>query len=89
MNARQLATAVRVSEATVSRLLSGQRGPSIRLIPRIRDALGWRVDEQVQAIERGTYGQALRFRMERTLVKEPAHPVNHRATIAAGPGRRS
>lgn len=70
MNARELAAEVRVSEATVSRLLSGQRGPGIRLIARIRDALQWPAEEQVRAIERDRYDVELKRRLDNTQLKK-------------------
>jgi transcriptional regulator with XRE-family HTH domain len=63
VNQQQLADRLGVSQAMVSRLLSGDRRPSIALMNRIKDVLGWSLDAQAETMERGEYGQTLRYVM--------------------------
>lgn len=66
MNQAELAEKIDASESTVSRLLSGERRPSLDLIFRIRDVLGWSADDQVlclEAYEGNTYGAKLQLHM--------------------------
>lgn len=74
MIASELATAARISQATVSRLLSGDRGPSIRMMGRIRDVLSWPAEEQVRAIEKGQYAEQLNERLRMTQLQEAGQP---------------
>ena len=53
MNGRELARVLKVSEATVSRLASGHREPSVALMLEIREALGWKIDAQADALRAG------------------------------------
>jgi transcriptional regulator with XRE-family HTH domain len=59
MNGKQLAALLFCSPATVSRLLSSDREPSVALMLRIRELTGWTLDEQVNAASRGEYGTLL------------------------------
>lgn len=70
MNQRELAGITQVSEATISRLISGQRRPGLLLMSKIKQALGWSSDAQLQALEAGTYGVELDARLETTLLKK-------------------
>ncbi len=53
-----VAARIGTGETQVSRLRAGHRGfgPSPALMIRIRDAYGWSVDAQVDAMANGTYG---------------------------------
>lgn len=66
MNARELAATLGVSETTVSRLLSGERHPSLTLMTKIRDLFGgaWSIDEQARELQLGRYGESLRAWMK-------------------------
>lgn len=70
MYARELAYYLGVSESTVSRLLSGDRKPSLDMIINIRRVLEWSVEDQAWTIERhpDSYGDRLRIKMEDTRV---------------------
>lgn len=59
MNGRELSDKLEISEATVSRLLSGNRNPSFRLMLKIEDQLNWGIAEQSAAIRACNYGDAL------------------------------
>lgn len=65
MNGKQLAVRLGVAESTVSRLLSGDRRPSVDLMSKIRDVLAFSLDEQGLALDLDCYGQTLRDRMVR------------------------
>jgi transcriptional regulator with XRE-family HTH domain len=67
MNATELAQVLDVSLATVSRISSGDRRPSIDLIMKIRNVLGWSLESQAHALAESTdaYGNEFRIRMER------------------------
>lgn len=61
MNARELAIQLEVSEATISRLLSGERRPSVDVMVAIRDRFPqWGLDSQAEALKMGMYGPILR-----------------------------
>lgn len=64
MNARELAILIRRSESTTSRLISGERRPSVSTMIRMRDALGWSIDEQAKSLDEGRYSSELKTRME-------------------------
>lgn len=67
MYARELAYYLGISESMVSRLLSGARKPSLELIIKVRQVLGWSVEDQAWMIERHgieAYGIRLRVKME-------------------------
>ena len=66
MNRVELAQALECSEATVSRICSGERRPSVDLMTRIRRVLRWTVESQVDEIRCGTYAQTFVQKMERT-----------------------
>ncbi len=65
MNRAELASATGLSEAMVSRLVSGQRMPSMDSMIRLRLALSWSVERQLDARFDGTYAEQLKERMER------------------------
>lgn len=64
MIAADFARLVEKSDATVSRLLAGERRPSIELVVVIANKIGWPVEEQVRSIYNGTYGWDLETKME-------------------------
>ena len=64
MLARDLATSTDVSEATISRLLSGDRKPSLDLMLRIRDVTGWQLEDQADCLQIGLYPSRLKEKME-------------------------
>lgn len=53
-----------VSHATVSRWRSGDRLPEISNMEKIKDALGWSVDDQVKARSAGKYADEFSRRVE-------------------------
>lgn len=65
MKASEAADLLGVSEATVSRICSGERRPSIDLMFKIRAVLVWSVEAQVDSVRVGTYAQEFRQKMER------------------------
>lgn len=66
MNGRQIADALGVSEATISRLKDGERRPSLALMNRIKERAQWPLEDQVIALERGEFGRQLTERMTAT-----------------------
>ncbi len=64
VKASELASALDRSEATVSRLLSGERKPSLETMRDIKLVLGWPIDQQAEALEADTYPIELKKRME-------------------------
>lgn len=65
MKGAELAEVLGISEATVSRLLSGDRRPSVDLMVKIKDVFpGWSLDDQAIALETGEYGAVLRNAMD-------------------------
>lgn len=67
MKITEMAQALEVSVATVSRISSGERRPSIDLIMKIRNTLGWSLDSQAHALAESTdaYSNEFRLRMDR------------------------
>jgi transcriptional regulator with XRE-family HTH domain len=65
MTGVELAARLGVSEATVSRIASGERQPSVELMVEIRNALGWSIERQLDARFQGTYPSEFKQRMER------------------------
>lgn len=51
----ELAGLLGVSHATVSRIRSGDRLPSLQVMQKIRELYGWTLDEQWDARNAGTY----------------------------------
>jgi transcriptional regulator with XRE-family HTH domain len=82
MNARELARALKVSEATVSRLASGHRQPSLDLMVRIKDVLKWKLDPQADALRAGTYGEVLTAKMGKAKDPTPREAVNGKDRVA-------
>lgn len=64
MNARELAGLTALSEATISRLASGDRRPSVETMGKVRGVLGWSMDEQADSLAAGTYAADFKQRME-------------------------
>jgi len=64
MLARELATATEASEATISRLLSGDRKPSLDLMLRIRAVTDWALEDQADCLQIGMYAGRLKEKME-------------------------
>lgn len=65
MIARELAIALDCAESTVSRLLSGDRRPSVETMQDLKLVLNWSMDSQADALERGDYPAQLKVKMER------------------------
>jgi transcriptional regulator with XRE-family HTH domain len=65
MNQPEMADALGCSVATVSRISSGDRLPSLVLMRRIRDVLSWSIGAQDKAIENETYHTEFTGRMDR------------------------
>jgi len=74
MNARELSRALDVSEATVSRLVHGERRPSLDLMLKIGDVLKWSVNSQADCLRESAaaYGNELHKRMERRPAPKPS-----------------
>jgi plasmid maintenance system antidote protein VapI len=71
MNITEMAEHLDVSVATVSRICSAERRPSIDLILKIRSTLGWSMESQADALRESTSRYAVEFkqRMERRRVR--------------------
>lgn len=67
-----MAQALGVSEATVSRLASGNREPSVALMVKIRQVTKWKVDAQADALQAGNFGQVFSEKMAKA--KAPKRP---------------
>lgn len=65
----EMATALEVSEATVSRIASGERRPSLDLMYKVRQTLRWGIEAQADAVIRGTYAAEFKRRMERRVFR--------------------
>lgn len=65
MRGAELADALRISAAMVSRLASGKRKPSVRMMEKVEQVLGWSVSRQVDEMRRGRYAPEFKRRMER------------------------
>lgn len=71
---KELAETLNVSEATISRVLSGERRPSVHLMQQVRDWTdgAWTIDMQVKALNANPdvvancYGGILRAWMSNT-----------------------
>lgn len=60
MNARELAAELDVSEATISRLISGERRPSVEMMMKMKGRFPfWTLDDQAKALGAGKYGEIL------------------------------
>lgn len=64
MTGRELSEQLQVSEATVSRLASGERRPSVELMRKIQRVLRWSLVSQLQALETGSYADEFKRRMQ-------------------------
>ena len=64
MTGRELSEQLQVSEATVSRLASGERRPSVELMRKIQRVLRWSLVSQLQALETGSYADEFMERFE-------------------------
>jgi len=70
MTGAELAAMLEVSEATVSRIASGERRPSVDLILSIRRVLGWSFESQAMLLAESAvaYGTEFKARMDRKRV---------------------
>jgi transcriptional regulator with XRE-family HTH domain len=66
----ELAGLLGVSHATVSRIRSGDRLPSLQVMQKIRELYGWTLDEQWDARNAGTYAD----QFCRTVDQGPVQP---------------
>lgn len=66
MLASELADRIDLSEAMVSRIASGEREPSIETMAKIRTALAWSIERQLDAKFAGKYADEFKQRMERS-----------------------
>lgn len=64
MNQAQLAELLDVSLATISRICSGERRPSLDLMLKIEEVLEWPIDEQANEVRCEAYCDAFRRKME-------------------------
>lgn len=60
----ELAERLGVSVATVSRICSGERKPSMQLMDRVEEVLGWPFSDQANELRCDAYYDAFRRRME-------------------------
>lgn len=65
MTPTELAYRLGVSVATVSRICSGDRKPSLKLMDRIEEVLDWPFVEQANELRCDAYYNEFRSRMER------------------------
>lgn len=74
MNVTEAAVVLGVSAATVSRICSGDRRPSLDLMLKIRDEWNWKLEDQGNLLAESTSAYADRFR--RRMESRPAVVVN-------------
>lgn len=60
----ELADLLEVTDGHISRLISGDRRPSVELMAAIKGTLRWSLDSQVAHLDRGDYGSELKRRMD-------------------------
>lgn len=65
MTGREMSKALGVSEATVSRLASGERKPSTDLMVKVKEVLGWSISQQALAVVDHSYAWKFKERMEK------------------------
>ena len=65
MNQPEAAEALGCSIATVSRICSGERSPSVELMKQIRRVFSWGLEAQINAQSRGTYAVEFVNKMDR------------------------
>lgn len=65
MNTRDMADRLGVSQATVSRLRSGKRRPSLDMMYKIEDVMRWNVAMQAKCMRAGDFPREFAERMER------------------------
>lgn len=65
MNLTETAQALGCSLATVSRICSGERNPSLELMAEIRRVLRWSIEAQADEVRAGTYAATFKDKMER------------------------
>ena len=80
MNGRQLAEALQVSQAHVSRLRSGERLPSMSLMWGIESVLGWTTGDQMISIRAQTFHEELVKRLD---ADEPADTTPEQQEVKA------
>lgn len=66
MIAAQFAVALGYTDGMVSRLLSGERRPTLDTMLAVRQLTGWSVENQADALTCGSYAWKLRMHMEQT-----------------------
>lgn len=85
MNLTELAEALNVSLATVSRISSGDRRPSLDLMYVIEDVLVWPFEAQADEIRCGSYAQVFTEKMERRQARRrDADPSTVRSVSGVG-----
>jgi transcriptional regulator with XRE-family HTH domain len=70
----ELAELLEVSHATVSRIRSGDRLPSLAVMDRIRTLLNWSLDDQADARTRGVYHEQFCKRVDQGALNRDAQP---------------
>lgn len=70
MNQPEAAEALGCSMSTVSRIVSGDRTPSVDLMKEIRRVFSWGLEAQVEAIDSGEYAELFKTKMERRRMRQ-------------------
>lgn len=71
MNQADFARMSGLSEALISRLVSGERRPSLDTLWVIEEHLGWAINDQADEIRCETYGSVLKDKIESKI--SPSH----------------
>lgn len=75
MTGRDFATLLGVHEATISKLTTGDRRPSLTLIVKIGRWLDWGVEEQALALAAETYPSQLKEKIDALPVSDGLPPL--------------
>lgn len=89
MIAAQFAIALDLTDGMVSRLLSGERRPTLDLMVKIRELTGWSVENQADAWICGSYPWKLRMYMEQTNVSDGERVQTLRSVPGSSPELRT
>lgn len=80
MTRTEMADALGCSLATVSRICSGHRTPSLELMSEIRRVLSWSIEAQADEMRCGNYPQVFEQKMELRRMRQRLRRPRRRVT---------